>query len=201
MTAADATSCTLRHYGQVGLLPPSRIGANGYRYYDEREKDATPALRAQLDLLHGEQGRIRRRIESVGTTLGKSERGERLVAAEVFEEFDHTQYKDEVTERWRRGLRTRRPVVECAHRGTETAVPAGSARYRRGLRPGMAGRADAGQCRGPGDPRRHYEWVIVGRRPSAKEFARLGEMYVADEHSASTTSGTERARWRWFVTR
>src|SRR5690625_4429472 len=28
------TSRTLRHYDQVGLLPPSRIGANGYRYYD-----------------------------------------------------------------------------------------------------------------------------------------------------------------------
>ncbi|MET8796187.1 MerR family transcriptional regulator [Nocardia sp. NPDC004568] len=26
----------MRHYGQLGLLPPSRIGVNGYRYYDER---------------------------------------------------------------------------------------------------------------------------------------------------------------------
>ena len=31
---AGATSRTLRHYGDVGLLPASRIGANGYRYYD-----------------------------------------------------------------------------------------------------------------------------------------------------------------------
>jgi DNA-binding transcriptional MerR regulator len=31
---AGTTSRTLRHYGDVGLLEPSRIGANGYRYYD-----------------------------------------------------------------------------------------------------------------------------------------------------------------------
>lgn len=32
---AKTTSRTLRHYGDLGLLPPSRIGSNGYRYYDE----------------------------------------------------------------------------------------------------------------------------------------------------------------------
>lgn len=29
------TSRTLRHYGSLGLLEPSRIGANGYRFYDQ----------------------------------------------------------------------------------------------------------------------------------------------------------------------
>jgi len=33
---AGTTSRTLRHYGEVGILPPSRTGSNGYRYYDER---------------------------------------------------------------------------------------------------------------------------------------------------------------------
>ncbi len=32
--AAGTTSRTLRHYDDVGLIPPSRIGRNGYRYYD-----------------------------------------------------------------------------------------------------------------------------------------------------------------------
>ena len=32
---AGTTSRTLRHYGDVGLLPASRVGDNGYRYYDE----------------------------------------------------------------------------------------------------------------------------------------------------------------------
>jgi DNA-binding transcriptional MerR regulator len=34
--SAGTTSRTLRHYGAVGLLEPSRIGGNGYRYYDEQ---------------------------------------------------------------------------------------------------------------------------------------------------------------------
>lgn len=34
--AAGTTSRTLRHYDSVGILQPSRIGSNGYRYYDER---------------------------------------------------------------------------------------------------------------------------------------------------------------------
>ena len=31
---AGITSRTLRHYDRIGLLAPSRVGANGYRYYD-----------------------------------------------------------------------------------------------------------------------------------------------------------------------
>ncbi|MGO1851697.1 MerR family transcriptional regulator, partial [Microbacterium sp.] len=33
--AAGTTSRALRHYGNEGLLPATRIGSNGYRYYDE----------------------------------------------------------------------------------------------------------------------------------------------------------------------
>lgn len=32
---AGTTSRTLRHYDDIGLLPPSRIAHNGYRHYDE----------------------------------------------------------------------------------------------------------------------------------------------------------------------
>ncbi|WP_200330918.1 TipAS antibiotic-recognition domain-containing protein [Leucobacter sp. L43] len=34
--AASTTSRTLRHYDRIGLLPPTCIGSNGYRYYDDR---------------------------------------------------------------------------------------------------------------------------------------------------------------------
>lgn len=34
--AAGTTARTLRHYDQLGLVKPSSIGANGYRYYDDR---------------------------------------------------------------------------------------------------------------------------------------------------------------------
>ena len=32
---AGTTSRTLRYYDAIGLLEPSRIGSNGYRYYDQ----------------------------------------------------------------------------------------------------------------------------------------------------------------------
>ncbi len=125
--SAGTTSRTLRHYGAVGLLEPSRIGGNGYRYYDEHalvrlqrilllrdlglglpaiaevldgQRDRVAALETHLDLLEQEQQRIGRQIASVRTTLRKLKGGERLMAEEVFDGFDHTQYQEEVTRRW-----------------------------------------------------------------------------------------------------
>ncbi|QLE75648.1 MerR family transcriptional regulator [Streptomyces rectiverticillatus] len=34
---SGVTARTLRHYDEIGLLPPARIGANGHRYYEERQ--------------------------------------------------------------------------------------------------------------------------------------------------------------------
>ncbi|MFD4320152.1 MerR family transcriptional regulator [Streptomyces sp. NPDC058548] len=126
---AGTTSRTLRHYGDRGLLEPSRIGANGYRYYDQAalvrlqrilllrelglslpaiaevlagQRDTSAALRTHLALLEQERERIGRQITSVRTTLHKTENGEELMADEVFDGFDHTVYEEEVTERWGR---------------------------------------------------------------------------------------------------
>ncbi|MFD9889505.1 MerR family transcriptional regulator [Amycolatopsis sp. NPDC059027] len=125
--SAGTTSRTLRHYGAIGLLEPSRIGGNGYRYYDEHslvrlqrilllrelglglpaiaevldgQQDRVAALETHLELLEQEQQRLARQIESVRTTVKKLKGGERLMANEVFEGFDHTKYEKEVTERW-----------------------------------------------------------------------------------------------------
>ena len=34
---AGVSSRTLRHYDDVGLLPPAYVGSNGYRYYGRDE--------------------------------------------------------------------------------------------------------------------------------------------------------------------
>ncbi|MEU3716973.1 MerR family transcriptional regulator [Streptomyces californicus] len=34
---SGVTARTLRHYDEIGLLPPARIGSNGHRYYKERQ--------------------------------------------------------------------------------------------------------------------------------------------------------------------
>ncbi|MGW6658400.1 MerR family transcriptional regulator [Rhodococcus sp. NPDC055024] len=132
--SAGSTSRTLRHYGDLGLLEPSRIGANGYRFYDEDalvrlqrilllrelglglpaiaevltgERDTAAALRTHLELLEQERTRISRQIESVYRTLDKTKKGESLMPKDVFDGFDHTRYKDEVIERWGKDAYTR----------------------------------------------------------------------------------------------
>jgi DNA-binding transcriptional MerR regulator len=124
---AGTTSRTLRHYGDVGLLAPSRIGSNGYRYYDEAalarlqrilllrelglgipaiaevlegQRDDAQALLSHLHWLEQEKERLDRQIVSVETTIRKMEGGEQLMAEEMLDGFDHTRYKEEVEERW-----------------------------------------------------------------------------------------------------
>ena len=67
---AGTTSRTLRHYDDIGLLAPARIGSNGYRYYDDA---------ALVRLLQ----RLRHRLEALGDlaemTLGRRARGAQVV--------------------------------------------------------------------------------------------------------------------------
>lgn len=124
---AGTTSRTLRHYGDIGLLKPSRVGSNGYRYYDaaallqlqrilllrelglglpaiaevfRRQTDAVEALSHHLEWLGQEQDRLSRQMASVRQTIETIRRGGGMVAEKMFDGFDHTQYKDEVEERW-----------------------------------------------------------------------------------------------------
>lgn len=121
------TSRTLRHYQQVGLLEPSRIGRGGQRFYDRtgllrlqrilvlrelglglpeigrvlaESVDLATALRehaAQLDL---ERERLARVAASVRATLTMIETGGELVTETMFDGFDHTQHREEVEQRW-----------------------------------------------------------------------------------------------------
>src|SRR5690606_9926760 len=124
---AGTTSRTLRHYDDLGLVPPSRIGSNGYRYYDElalvrlqrvlllrelglglseigdvlaRELEEESALTTHLSLLRQEQDRLTRQIAAVEHTIHALKGGEDFMAESMFDGFDHTQYKDEVEQRW-----------------------------------------------------------------------------------------------------
>lgn len=207
--SAGTTSRTLRHYGAVGLLEPSRVGSNGYRYYDEQalirlqrilllrelglglpaiaevldgQRESAAALETHLELLEQERQRIGRQIASVRTTLRKLKGGERLMAEEVFDGFDHTQYEEEVTRRWgadayRRGDQwwsSLSAAEKKAHQQEQLDIAAafGTAREA-GLAP------DSAEVQAI--TRRLHEWL----RPavssvSAGYFAGLGQLYVDD---------------------
>ena len=118
---AGTTSRTLRHYDATGLVTPSRVGANGYRYYDAAalvrlqrvlllrdlglgigaiadvlagERDDVHALGIHLSWLREEQVRLARQIASVESTIDTLKGGEKPMAENMFDGFDHTQYKD-----------------------------------------------------------------------------------------------------------
>ncbi|MCD5343780.1 MerR family transcriptional regulator [Arthrobacter sp. AK04] len=124
---AGTTSRTLRHYDEIGLLKPSRVGSNGYRYYDgatllqlqrilllrelglglpaiagvfRQQTDPVTALARHLEWLTQEQERLTRQMASVRQTIETVKGGGDMVAEKMFDGFDHTQYKDEVEGRW-----------------------------------------------------------------------------------------------------
>ncbi|MFI0738193.1 MerR family transcriptional regulator [Streptomyces sp. NPDC021100] len=123
---AGITSRTLRHYDDIGLLPPSRVGSNGYRYYDvdavarlqrvlilrdlglslpviaevlDREADEETALREHIRLLEAERERLDRRIGAVRRTLDARRSGQDPTMDMMLEGFNDS-YEDEVVARW-----------------------------------------------------------------------------------------------------
>lgn len=115
---SKVTSRTLRHYDEIGLLPPAWVGANGYRYY-EREQllrlqqilvmrelgvglDAIAEIvhqgRNQIEVLRlherwllAERDRFQRLATTVSRTIEELEGGENVSAKSMdhwFEGFD-----------------------------------------------------------------------------------------------------------------
>ncbi|WP_030013276.1 MerR family transcriptional regulator [Curtobacterium sp. S6] len=130
---AGVSPRTLRHYHQIGLLQPDRIGTNGYRYYgaaavarlqrilllrntgitlqdigtvltNETDQGAEiDALEAQLTQLHRESAALKRRISAVEHTLAMRRDGRQPQMDMVLEGFND-RYEDEVTRRWGRDV-------------------------------------------------------------------------------------------------
>jgi DNA-binding transcriptional MerR regulator len=219
---AGTTSRTLRHYGEVGLLEPSRIGTNGYRFYDDDalvrlqrilllrqlglgipaisevldgQRDDAHALRTHLGLLQEERERLGRQIASVESTLTKLKGGGTLMAEEMFDGFDHTQYKEEVIQTWgadayAKGDAWWRSKSKVQQRDYQDQHEAIAADYK-------AAR-DAGES--PESARvqaivaRHVDWLnlaadITGGTITAKRLVTYGDMYVADPRFAKNYGG------------
>ncbi len=206
---AGTTSRTLRHYGEMGLLAPSRVGGNGYRYYDQdclvrlqrilllrelglgiaaitevlngEQQDTVAALRTHLELLQQERERIGRQIASVQTTLRKTERGEQLMAEEVFDGFDHTRYEQEVTERWGRQAyqrgdqwwRSLSAAEKKAFQQQQLDIAKDFARAHLAAAPVDSTEVQA-------ITQRQFDWLSITTNPTKGHFIGLAEMYVAD---------------------
>ncbi|TBN58008.1 MerR family transcriptional regulator [Glaciihabitans arcticus] len=225
---AGTTSRTLRHYGDVGLVHPTRIGSNGYRYYDELalarlqrvlmlrdlglgipaikgviegQADDARALATHLRWLQREKERLDRQIASVEVTISKMEGGEQLMAEEMFNGFDHTQYRDEVEERW--GKMAYADSAEWWRSKSTTEKAEWMSRHE-ALAADWIAAAQAGLDPSGAEAQalaaRHADWLSGiagtprnGSRPTKEYFVGLGEMYVADDRFAANYGGTEGA--------
>lgn len=227
---SGTTSRTLRHYDDIGLVRPSRIGNNGYRYYDEHalvrlqrvlllrdlglglphiaevlteSSDEASALTTHLSLLRQEQSRLERQIATVEHTIEALIRKETLLAENMFDGFEHTQYQAEVEDRWGAGAYARSDAWWRSMSDHERQT------WRAQLSELTGDWAAAAN-----DPeqtldspevqtlaRRHIEWLrSVPGTPAAEPggdlvgYVRgLAEMYAADERFAATYGGVDSA--------
>jgi DNA-binding transcriptional MerR regulator len=229
---AGTTSRALRHYGEIGLLPASRTGGNGYRYYDRealvrlqrilllrdlglglpqigevlaRETSQEEALTGHLNWLRQEQERLERQVVSVQMTIEALKGGERLMAQDMFDGFDHTQYKDEVEQRW--GAQSYADSDRW-WRGMSAHEKSAWKQRLADLTRDWVAAAEAGVA--PDSPeasalaKRHVAWLsgVPGTPADTEAYVLgLGEMYVADERfganyatEAGGTAGAEFVR-------
>lgn len=225
---AGTTSRTLRYYDDVGLLAPSRIGSNGYRYYDELalvrlqrilmlrdlglgipaiaqvldgQRDDGQALLSHLHWLQQEKERLDRQIASVETTILSMEGGEQLMAEQMFDGFDHTQYRQEVVERWGESAYADsdtwwRSKSAAEQRSFTALIAELQAAWRAAADSGLAADSDEAQALA----KRQAEWLgsIPGTPrtdgvPTKEYYVGLADMYVADERFAANYGGTEGA--------
>jgi len=232
---AGTTSRTLRHYDDIGLLPPTRIAPNGYRHYDApalvrlqrilllrdlglglpqiagilaKQSAETSALQTHLALLREEQARLARQIASVESTIDALRGGEELMAESMFDGFDHTQYKEEVEERWGKKAyadsdRWWRGMTDAERADWQQRVSDLGRDWIAAAESGV----DPASAEAQDVARRHVEWLTsVPGTPAAvpggdvKGYViGLGEMYVADPrfgaNYATASGGTQGAEF------
>ncbi len=116
---AGITPRTLHHYDEIGLLKPSRVGDNGYRYYGEdavlrlqqilfyreldfplddikkimgrRDYDVMGALQSHKEALSKQAVRINRLIQTVDNTINHLKGNKTMSDEKLFEGFSEEQ--------------------------------------------------------------------------------------------------------------
>ena len=116
------------------------------------------------------------------------------MAEEMFDGFDHTQYKQEVEERWgkdayAKGDRWWRGLSNAQKRGFTETHKNLAGDWSRAALAGVDPASDEAQALA----QRHYDWLTEayqGTAPVAEHLIGLAEMYVADPRFAATYEAT-----------
>jgi DNA-binding transcriptional MerR regulator len=119
---SKVTSRTLRHYDEIGLLPPAWVGGNGYRYYEQEQllrlqqilvmrelgvgldaikeiveqgRDQVEVLRMHRRWLLAERDRFARLAHTVTRTIEELEGGDNVTSMDHwFEGFDSAKQEE-----------------------------------------------------------------------------------------------------------
>jgi DNA-binding transcriptional MerR regulator len=226
---SGTTSRTLRHYESVGVLEPTWVGAGGVRFYDDDalvrlqealvlrrlgmplaeirevldgDRDRLTALHHHLTELRSEQHRLTRMAASVERTIEALRTGGSPMAEEMFDGFDHTQYEDEVTERWGKdayaaGDNWWRGMSDAEKAAWKERAGQLGADWLAAVASGVSSDSAEAQALA----RRHADWLAgipgtpeYGTGAPAKEYLMgLGEMYVVDPRFAANYGGVKGA--------
>jgi hypothetical protein len=127
---------------------------------------------------------------------------EQLMAENMFDGFDHTQYKDEVEERWGKDAYAKgdswwRSMSASEKQAWMQRQKQLGSDWIEAAQSGIAPESDEAQALA----QRHFDWLkgIPGTPgggstgPTKEYFVGLGEMYVADERFAANYGGADGA--------
>ena len=166
------------------------------------ERDAqVRALRGHLEWLRAERQRLARQIASVERTITTREGGGELMADDMFDGFDHTQYKDEVEDRWGKDAYARghswwSGLSDAEKTAFKDRVERLNGDWTAAAQAGVDPASDEAQALA----RRHVDWLQTVPANPAHEpgplrgyLLGLGEMYVEDPRFALNYGGVEGA--------
>jgi len=207
---SNVTSRTLRHYADIGLLPPAYIGGNGYRYYEREqllllqeilvlrelglgldvigktlsgEQDRLDALRRHHRRLLAERDRFDRLAHTVAKSIEELEGGEENMPAEqLFEGFDNSQYEDEVRERWGQteAYAERQRRVAAMTKDDAARIQAEQVAIEVALAELLAAGVPSSDARTLDVVDRHYRWMSNFWTPNREAYIGIANMYVDD---------------------
>lgn len=223
--ATGLTSRALRHYDAIGLLPATSTAPGGVRLYNdaalarlqrilllrdaglglaeirralENETDDVEALSHHVALLRDERERLDRRIRSVELTITQLTEGEALMPQTSFDGFNHTEYREEVEQRWGADAyqagadwwRRLGAAGQQAHRDEDAAIVTTLAEL-------VSASAHPTSPEAQALVTRHRRWIAASWSGGAPDDAYLGlvEMYVADARFAAHYGGQAHAEF------
>lgn len=212
VNASGVSSRTLRHYEAEGLLLPVGRDRMGQRLYGPeqllrlqqivamrglglglpvirgvlaRERELSESLAHRIEELSKERSRISDQIASLELTLERLEKGEPLVASEMFEGFQNDPYAAEAEQRWpNQYAESQRRLKSMSKAEQQALFDAGNQTHVELAKLFTAG-AEFADAEVQTLIAKHYAWVNAFWTPDRTAYIALGEMYVADSRFAA----------------